>query len=177
MNLKRNLKKIDSMWAIIKFDKKNFEFLKKNFKKKLGEDIKIYAPKISFQKYKKNRMIVKEFNLLGDYLFCFHDKFKNPQIINSLKFTRGIKYFLNGFINSQEEINKFIKKCKDSEDQNGHLTQDFFELYTNSNYEFTSGPFTEKIFRIIDLQKNKINILLGNIKIKINRKDFLFRPA
>ena len=54
MNLKRNLKKIDSMWAIIKFDKKNFEFLKKDFKKKLGEDIKIYAPKIFFQKYNMN---------------------------------------------------------------------------------------------------------------------------
>ena len=130
-----------------------------------------------FRSIKKNRIVIKEFNLLGDYLFCFHDKFKNPQIINSLKFTRGLKYFLNGFTDSQEEINKFIKKCKDSEDRNGYLTQDFFDLCVNSSYEFTSGPFTEKIFRIIDLQKNKINILLGNIKININKKNFLFRPV
>ena len=165
------------MWTVIKFDRKEFEFLKKDFEKFFGKDIKIYVPKLFFQSYKKNRIVIKEFNLLGDYLFCFHDKFKNPQIVNSLKFTRGLKYFLNGFTDSQEEINKFIKKCKDSEDRNGYLTQNFFDLCVNSSYEFTSGPFTEKIFRIIDLQKNKINILLGNIKININKKNFLFRPA
>ena len=165
------------MWKVIKFARKEFEFLKKDFEKFFGKDIKIYVPKLFFQRYKKNRIVIKEFNLLGDYLFCFHDKFKNPQIINSLKFTRGLKYFLNGFTDSQEEINKFIKKCKDSEDRNGYLTQNFFDLCVNSSYEFTSGPFTEKIFRIIDLQKNKINILLGNIKTTINRKRFLFNPA
>ena len=165
------------MWTVIKFDRKEFEFLKKDFEKFFGKDIKIYVPKLFFHRYKKNRIVIKEFNLLGDYLFCFHDKFKNPQIINSLKFTRGLKYFLNGFTDSQEEINKFIKKCKDSEDRNGYLTQNFFDLCVNSSYEFTSGPFTEKIFRIIDLQKNKINILLGNIKININKKKFLFRPV
>ena len=165
------------MWTVIKFDRKEFEFLKKDFEKFFGKDIKIYVPKLFFQRYKKNRIVIKEFNLLGDYLFCFHDKFKNPQIINSLKFTRGLKYFLNGFTDSQEEINKFIKKCKDSEDRNGYLTQNFFDLCVNSSYKFTSGPFTEKIFRIIDLQKNKINILLGNIKININKKKFLFRPV
>ena len=165
------------MWTVIKFDRKEFEFLKKDFEKFFGKDIKIYVPKLFFHRYKKNRIVIKEFNLLGDYLFCFHDKFKNPQIINSLKFTRGLKYFLNGFADSQEEINKFIKKCKDSEDRNGYLTQNFFDLCVNSTYEFTSGPFTEKIFRIIDLQKNKINILLGNIKININKKKFLFSPV
>ena len=165
------------MWTVIKFDRKEFEFLKKDFEKFFGKDIKIYVPKLFFHRYKKNRIVIKEFNLLGDYLFCFHDKFKNPQIINSLKFTRGLKYFLNGFTDSQEEINKFIKKCKDSEDRNGYLTQNFFDLCVNSSYEFTSGPFTEKIFRIIDLQKNKINILLGNIKININKKKFLFSPV
>ena len=38
------------------------------------------------------------------------------------------------------------------------------------------GPFTEKIFQIINLQKNKIRILMGNIKTTINNKDFLFSP-
>ena len=177
MNLKRNLKKIDSMWAIIKFDKKNFEFLKKGFKKKLGEDITIYAPRLLVHKHKKNKLISVELNLLGDYLFCFHKKFQNSNTINALRFTKGLKYFLSGFNESQNEIKDFIKKCKDSEDRNGYLTQNFFDLCVNSSYEFTSGPFTEKIFRIIDLQKNKINILLGNIKININKKKFLFRPV
>ena len=35
--------------------------------------------------------------LLGDYLFCYHKKFENKNVLNSLKFTKGLKYFLNGF--------------------------------------------------------------------------------
>ena len=43
-------------------------------------------------------------------------------------------------------------------------------------YKFSSGPFTDKIFKIIELQKNKIDILMGNIKTKIKKKEFLFTP-
>ena len=32
------------------------------------------------------------------------------------------------------------------------------------------------IFKIIDLQKNKIQVLIGDLKTSINRKDFLFSP-
>ena len=164
------------MWTIIKFDKKKLEFLKKDFREKLGEDLTIYSPKLTFKKYKNNKLIYKEFNLLGDYLFCFHKSFNNFSTVNKLKFTKGLKYFLTGFVQSQEEIKKFIKKCKESENEEGYLSQNFFELYVNSKYQFSSGPFTEIIFKIVELQKNKINILLGNIKTTIKKNDFLFRP-
>ena len=144
--------------------------------KKLGDNFTIYNPKFFFQKYINNKRIYKEFNLLEDYLFCFHKNFKNPVTLSNLKFTKGLKYFLNGFSQSQEEIKKFIKRCKDSENEKGYLTQNFFELYVNSKYQFTSGPFTEMIFKIIDLQKNKINILLGNLKTTIKKNEFLFNP-
>jgi len=164
------------MWLIAKFDKKNLESLTNEFKKKLGNDFIVYKPKFFFKKHINNKIIYKEFDLLGDYLFCFHTNFKNQEVVNNLKFTRGLKYFLNGHIQSQEEIKKFIKKCKDSENKKGYLKQNFFELYINSKYQFTSGPFTEMIFKIIDLQKNKINILLGDIKTTIKRNKFLFNP-
>ena len=165
------------MWTIIKFDKKKLASLKNDLKLKLGEDLNIYIPKIFIKKYRKNKFVSREFDLLGDYLFCFHEKFKDQQTINNLKFTKGLKYFLNGFILSQNEIRKFIEKCKKSEDKNGYLSQNFFELYINSNYKFYSGPFAETIFKIIDLQKNKINILLGDIKTTINKNKFLFSQA
>ena len=98
------------MWTIIKFDKKKINFLKKDFVKNLGKDVIIYTPKLFVQKYVKNKLVGKEFELLGDYLFCFHKKFQNPYTINSLKFCRGLKYFLNGFLQSQNEIKKFISK-------------------------------------------------------------------
>tara|TARA_Y100000590_G_scaffold393942_1_gene472619 strand:- start:481 stop:978 length:498 start_codon:yes stop_codon:yes gene_type:complete len=164
------------MWTIIKFDRKNIGILKEDFKKKLGKDVTIYSPKLLIQKYKKNKSFNKEFNLLGDYLFCFHRDFKNPETLNLLKFTRGLKYFLGGFNESQDEIEKFIKKCKESENAKGYLTQNFFDICKNSNYKFTSGPFSEKIFKIINLQKNKINILLGNIRTTIKNEEFSFTP-
>ena len=50
------------MWTIIKFDKRNLEFLKKDFKEKLGEGFTIYNPKLFIQKYKRNKLINKEKN-------------------------------------------------------------------------------------------------------------------
>ncbi len=164
------------MWTVIKFNKSNLEFLKKDLSRQLGKDLKIYFPRIFIQNYKKNKVINKEFALLGDYLFCFHKKFENPNIINSLKFSRGLKYFLCGFAESQKEIISFISKCKKSENKEGYLTKNFFELYLNSKYKFCSGPFTNMIFKILELQKNRINILVGNIKTTIKRNDFLFNP-
>ena len=166
----------NNMWTIIKFDKKNLELLKLDFKKKLGSDPIIYSPKLFVQKYKKNKLIGKEFDLLGDYLFCFHKNFQNSSTINTLKYSRGLKYFLNGFNQSQNEIASFIRKCKESENDKGYLTQGFFDIFENTEYKFTSGPFAEKIFKIINMQKDSIKILLGNIKTTINKNSFLFKP-
>ena len=107
-NLKKSLKISKKMWTVIKYNKNNLEFLKKDLSRQLGKDLKIYSPRIFIQNYKKNKVINKEFTLLGDYLFCFHKKFENPNIINSLKFSRGLKYFLSGFTGSQKEIISFI---------------------------------------------------------------------
>lgn len=164
------------MWAVIKFDRNNLEYLKKDFKKKLGGDVSIYSPILNIEKYKKNKLVCKEFRLLGDYLFCFHKKFENPSIVNSLKFSKGLKYFLKGFVQSQEEIKNFVKKCKESEDNKGYISQNFFELCTNTNYRLSSGPFADSIFKILKLQKNKIDILIGDFKTTINKKKFLFTP-
>ena len=165
------------MWTILKFDKKKLPFLKKDFKKKLGKDFVFYRPKLFIQKYKNNKLINMEFSLLGDYILCFHKDFKNPNTINKLKFTRGLKYFLNGYIKSQIEIDNFVKKCKSLENENGYLSQNFYDLQINSKYKFSTGPFVEKIFEIINFQKNKIEILVGNIKTTIKRQEFLFNPV
>jgi len=165
------------MWTIVKFDKKKLDFLKEDFTKKLGKDFIIYNPKLSIQKYKNNKLINKEFNILGDYLLCFHKDFKNSATINALKFSRGLKYFLNGFIQSQNEIEKFVNRCKNSENKGGYLSQTFYQMHINSKYKFASGPFAEKIFEIINLQKNRIDILMGNIKTTIKKQEFLFNPV
>ena len=39
------------------------------------------------------------------------------------------------------------------------------------------GPFTDKIFDIINIQKNNISILIGNLKTTIKREKFLSNPV
>ncbi len=164
------------MWAILKFEKNNLSLLKDDLNKKLGQNTKIYIPKIRIQKFQNNKLKSKEINLLGDYMFFFHKNLKEKKIINSLRYTRGLKYFLNGFNQSQKEIEKFIEKCKVSENQDGFLSKEFFELELNKKYKFSSGPFSDKIFQIINLQRNRIKVLIGNMKTTIKRKEFLFTP-
>ena len=163
------------MWTIIKFDKKKINFLKKDFSKYLGDDVILYRPKLLIQKYIKNKLIGKEFELLGDYIFCFNKKFKNPDTIKNLKFCRGLKYFLNGFINSQDEIENFISKCKKSENKEGYISSNLINLSLEKKDKVITGPFSEKIFQIIKFQKNKIDIFLGNIRTSINSDNYLFR--
>ena len=163
------------MWAVIKFDKKKFHFLKEDLKKKLGNDYIIYRPKSIIQTYKNNKLVTKDTYLLNDYLFCFHKKFSKEHILIELKFLRGLKYFLNGFKEYQNDLEQFINKCKKLENKNGYITRNLFELNVNTNYKFLSGPFVEKIFNIVSFQNNNLNILIGDIKTKINKKDFLFK--
>ena len=161
------------MWVVIKFDKKKFGLFKEDLFKKLGKEIVIYRPKMIIQKLSKNKMNNKEIDLLGDYLFCFHEDFLKSSHIHKLKFIRGSKYILDGFHEFQEDIKKFIEKCKSLENEKGFISQTFYETYINSSYKFSNGPFAERIFKVISLQKNKIEILMGNIKTRINKQEFL----
>ena len=103
------------MWTVIKFKKQNFNLFKEDLKSKVGKDFIIYRPKILIQKYKKNKLINKEFEILGDYLFCYHKNFENKAVLNQLKFLKGVKYILNGFIEYQKDVKSFIDKCKKTE--------------------------------------------------------------
>lgn len=165
------------MWTVLKFDKKALGLLTKGLREKLGKGLQIYVPKLRIQKYHKNKLINKELNLLGDYMFCFHKDLKCQDTINSLRFVRGLKYFLYDFDSSQKDLEYFIEKCKSSESEEGFISRDFFDLDLNKKYKFASGPFSDKIFQIINFQRNRIKVLIGSIKTTIKRKEFLFTPV
>ena len=94
------------MWVILKFNKKLI-FIKKGFLSYLGNDVKFYLPKLKLQKKARNKLQDIDSFLLGDYLLCFHKSFENKDVINSLKYCKGLKHFLNNFQETQEEIKKF----------------------------------------------------------------------
>jgi len=164
------------MWTVIKVDKKKISFFKNELKNKLGKESIIYSPKLLIKKITKKRIQKKEYEILGDYLFCYHKNFDKINFVKQLNFIKGVKYFLNGFQICQNEIEKFIYRCKNLEDKFGYISQNLYEEEINKYYKFSSGPFVDKIFKIVQLQKNKIGILMGNLKTTVNKEEFLFSP-
>ena len=164
------------MWTVLKFDKKKIRLFTQQLQQRFGKEFEIYSPKISYQKFRNNKLVKKEFDLLGDYIFCFSKNFSKCSFINELQYFKGVKYFLSGYVKSQNEINEFVAKCKKNEDADGYLSQSFFDLKKDAFYRFSSGPFTQKIFKIIDIQKNKIKILMGNISTSIKKDNYILGP-
>ena len=163
------------MWIILRYKKNNFQFLINDLRKKFKNDLEIYNPKFKTNLSIKNKFISSELTLLGDYFFCYHKEFNNSNIIYSLKFTKGLKDFIQGYKFSQKDIQDFIKRCRKSENEEGYLTNKFYNLYKNSKFKFNSGLFSNFIFKIVNLQKNKINLLLGNLKITTEKEKFIFK--
>ena len=103
--------------------------------------------------------------------------FKKDQSINEIKFSKGLEYFLEGNNQHQNEIVKFIDHCKSYENKEGYITQPFFKTMISKKAKFISGPFTNMIFEILEKQKNKLKILIGNIVTTIpNKANYLYRP-
>ena len=124
--------------------------------------------------YSNNKLVKKEINLLGNYLFCFDESFRNNSSFKKINYFIGLKYFLKGHLYSQEEIINFINKIKKLENENGFITQPIFEIEINKFYKFDSGSFASKIFKVLSLNKNNLRIIMGNLKSTINRKKFNF---
>ncbi len=164
------------MWSVIKFHKNKENILKLDLIKKFGKEVKFYSPKILIQRKKKNLFQKIEKNILGDYIFCFHQKFDEKNYAEIIKFTKGLKEILQNCNFSQNEIKEFIEFCKKNENKNGYLKSTFFELIEDKEYKLMSGPFSDKVFTILEKNKNRINILLGNIKTSIDKKNFLYSP-
>ena len=165
------------MWTVAKFKRKELNVFKEKMIEKFGQDIKFYCPKIEHSKYFKNKIKKFERLLLANYIFCYHSKFTKSSTINELRFLKGLEYFLGGHEQSQNEIIKFIKNCKSFENKEGYLTSAFFKNILSKKAQFISGPFTSMMFEIIERQKNKLKILLGNIVTTISDKNnYLYRP-
>ena len=165
------------MWAVLKIDKKNISLLKRDLLSKLGSEVKFYMPKLKLKKFLKRKIFVKESFLLGDYLLCFHEDFSKRSILTSLKYCKGLKYFITSFLNNQKEIENFIEKCRKNEDENGFIRSTFFEFNNTKNFEFISGPFTNMIFRILHENKLNIRASLGKYNVTVSKEENLFRPV
>ena len=166
------------MWIVLKYKKKEFGFLKQDFKKMLGDLPLIFRPKFKYQKLVKNKLQFLEKDILDDYLICYHGKFQNINTLTVLKNLRGLKYFLADSKINQKEIIKFIDYCKKNQDVDGYIKQTFFEFSNMKKGMFLSGPFTNMIFNVIKNQRNKLKVLIGRVTTTITKNsNYLFRPV
>ncbi len=162
------------MWIIINFKTNQFDILKQEFKKKLKIEPNFFFPKLKFQKIKKNKLVPYISPLLGNYIFCFHPKFNNENMLENMNYLKGLKFFLKGFKIYQTDILNFMDRCKKHEDENGFIKQTFFNFTTVEKIKFLSGPFTNMIFKIIKQNKNSFEVFTGKINISFPTKRYLF---
>lgn len=165
------------MWAIIKINKKKFNLLKKDFENKTGEKFIYYKPKLIVSKYFRNKLVDQDFDILGDYIFCFNESLAKKETIENLKFSVGLKYFLNGHLSFQKEIQTFISRCKKLESPEGCNDLKLFDYRENQIYQFLSGPFVKRFFKILNFNEKKLKILLGGFETYISKNKYFFRPA
>ena len=164
------------MWVVLKYKKNELDLLKQDLKKTLGALPIIFQPKIRYQKLIRHKIIFLEKNILDDYLICYHEKFKESKMLKILNNLRGLKYFLEGSNNNQREIISFVNCCKKNQDKDGYIKQSFFELSNIKKGIFMGGPFTNMIFTVIENQKDKLKVLMGNMKTTITKNsNFLYR--
>ena len=157
------------MWIVAKYKPNEFRILKDSFFKILGEMPEFYNPKIKYERYIKNKLKVFEKKILDNYVICKHDKFRDHTLVNVLKSSRGLIYFLNGYESNQKELNNFVKLCKSYEDEEGFLKQNFFKTKKNKA-KFISGPFTQMVFDIIEEKGLKLKILINNMNMTISKR-------
>ena len=115
------------MWIVAKVRSKELNTFKKNLTDKLDKDVKFYYPKIEYKKIIKSRVKKFEKILLENYIFCYHAKFSKYELINNIRFIKGLEYFLEGHVQNQKEIIKFINYCKLFENEKGYLVASFFK--------------------------------------------------
>lgn len=156
------------MWAIAKIKNSSYSIFKEDLKKKLNNVI-FYRPQYINKIINKRKILSKKNNLFHDYIFCFHDYFKNQNLMNSLIYTKGLKYFLANYYFSQNNIKDVISFCKSKENKLGFIEKKIIEDIKNNKLVFLFGPFQNLIFSVESRNKKKISFYLGNIKTSVNR--------
>tara|TARA_B100000035_G_C21021938_1_gene564429 strand:+ start:830 stop:1318 length:489 start_codon:yes stop_codon:yes gene_type:complete len=139
------------MWIVAKINPNQISIFKDSIVNNSSEMTEFYFPKIIFKSNKKFRTK----NLLGNYIFCFNKHF-NYQKIRSLKYLKGLNYFLENSFFNQKEIKNFINLCKSFEDRKGLLKSSFFLNFKSENFKFLNGPLRSIFFKILETNKTKI---------------------
>ncbi len=167
------------MWTVVKYKLNEINLLKDSLKSLLGEDPVYFQPKVKIQKFVNNKLKTFEKPILENYLIFYHSKVAENFFFNKLRYLRGLSKILSLSKIDQKDIKIFIDKCKKFENKDGFLLQEFFNNENFSEARFISGPFSNLIFKVVSKKKKEFNLLIGNLRASIKRKntDCLFRSV
>lgn len=166
------------MWIVAKLNNASGKFFQSEIEKKFNIKINIYEPKVEISTYKNNKIFKRQKPLLENYVFCYHQDFKDMQNINKLKFVKGLKCFLNGHQSNQKQIVNFISYCKSYENNFGFISSNFFKNILSKKAQFISGPFINMFFSILEKRKNAMKVLIKDVvTIVPDNSSYLFRAV
>ena len=166
------------MWLVAKIKFNERTIFKKELSNAVNGDVVFYDPNIIQQKVIKNKIKIYNKPLLDSYVFCHNKNFNNTNLIRQLSNTKGLNFFLMGCIFNQKEITNFIEHCKKHESIDGYIKSTFFKTIIIKRAKFLSGPFVNMFFDIIEKQKRKMKVLIGNIVTTIpDNKNYLYLPV
>ena len=158
------------MWYVIKYNKNQKNILLNSLKEKIKTDLKIYIPKIKILKQVEKKIKKIEKNIKENFLICNSKEFEDSKFISSLKYLKGLEYFLLDSKYNQKEIDNFIKNCKFFEDEKGYISPTFFNDKQFKNGKFISGILLNRYFKFISLNGSKMRVLIDGINLTINNK-------
>lgn len=166
------------MWIVIKIKKHSeINFIKSSLTQLLGNHSTYCIPKIKSNKQTNSKSVSKDLYILGKYILIYNKKFSENNVLSKLNFIRGVDCLILGFKACQKNINEFVKKCEKNKDKLGYLSSDFFSLSEGKNIKFNKGPFINFVSEVIEVQRNKLKLLVGNISIYLDKKENCLLPA
>ena len=95
------------MWIVAKIKIREKNIFEQDLRKKVGSKNIFYNPNIEVKQFTKNKFRIVKKSILENYIFCYHDNFKNIKILDNLKFTRGLSFFLKESNLNQRKIIEF----------------------------------------------------------------------
>ena len=166
------------MWIIIKVKKfSEINFIKKSLSNLCGSEVKLCHPKIQRSISQNFKKFYKESFLLDKYVLIYHNRFSDSNILGKLNYTRNIDYCLSGFKSCQKNIIDFVKNCEKYQDELGFVSSEFFKLEQGKNIKFSKGPFINFVSKIVEIQKKKLKLLVGDLTIYLDKKEKCLLPA
>lgn len=160
------------MWVVLKIKKySELNIIRKSLTDLFGSSPNLCNPKVKTKKISNKKNTNKDTFLLEKYILIYHNKLSDQFYLNKMSYMRGIDYCLQGFKGCQNEINKFVQKCEKNQDISGYVNSDFFNLYEGMDIKFSKGPFVNFVSKIVEIQKKKLKMLVGNYSIYLEKKE------